>query len=344
MIRPNWDVFKAKFSDDKQGYFEWFCYLLFCKEFEKPFGIFRYKNQHAIETEPVGEKGWQAKFYDTSLTSNKDDILKTIKDAKKKYPSIKKLLFYTNQEWGQTNKGKKPQGKIDAENKAKELGIELEWRVASFFESSFVAIDNEIIAKHFFNLDNSALDLIEKFKDHNEKILEEIGTSISFKNKNIEIDQKKITEELNKSQAKAIILSGVGGVGKTAVIKTVCQNLDPKIPFYIFKGLEFETQNIDDLFPNSSLKAFLGVHKHEEQKVMVIDSAEKLLGLKNTIPFKSFLQDLLKDNWRLIFTTRENYLADLNYEFFEIYNVKPCNLRLENITKKDLYELSEKYK
>ena len=70
MIKPNWDIFKAKFSENPHNIFEWFCYLLFCKEFNKPLGIFRYKNQSAIETNPIetgdGIIGWQAKFYDTA--------------------------------------------------------------------------------------------------------------------------------------------------------------------------------------------------------------------------------------------------------------------------------------
>ena len=32
MIRPSWEIFKAKFNENPQSNFEWFCYLLFCKE------------------------------------------------------------------------------------------------------------------------------------------------------------------------------------------------------------------------------------------------------------------------------------------------------------------------
>ncbi|MDQ1325806.1 MAG: hypothetical protein QG564_930 [Campylobacterota bacterium] len=67
MIKPNWDIFRAKFSENPQYNFEWFCYLLFCKEYNKKFGVFRYKNQAAIETNPIEVDneviGWQAKFY-----------------------------------------------------------------------------------------------------------------------------------------------------------------------------------------------------------------------------------------------------------------------------------------
>ena len=57
MIKPNWDIFKAKFSDNPQDTFEWFCYLLFCREFKRDKGIFRFKNQSAIETDPVVKDG-----------------------------------------------------------------------------------------------------------------------------------------------------------------------------------------------------------------------------------------------------------------------------------------------
>jgi hypothetical protein len=51
----------------------------------------------------------QAKFYDSSLSSHKDALVRTIEKVKRDYSNITKLLFYTNQEWAQ-HKGKKPKG------------------------------------------------------------------------------------------------------------------------------------------------------------------------------------------------------------------------------------------
>lgn len=82
MIRPNWDVFKARFSDNPRVIFEWFCQLLFCREFNMPQGIFRYKNQAGIETNPIEVENevitWQAKFYTTKLSDNKAELIKCI--------------------------------------------------------------------------------------------------------------------------------------------------------------------------------------------------------------------------------------------------------------------------
>lgn len=86
VVKPNWDIFKAKFSENPQSNFEWFCYLLFCREYKRDTGIFRYKNQSAIETNPITVNedviGWQAKFYDETLSKRKSELIETIKKLK----------------------------------------------------------------------------------------------------------------------------------------------------------------------------------------------------------------------------------------------------------------------
>lgn len=171
MIKPDWKIFKAKFSENPQNNFEWLCYLLFCKEFEKYYGIFRHKNQSGIETIPVnvGKEviGWQARFYESTLSKHKADLINTLIKSKRDYPDLTKIIFYTNEDWGQNHKkndfkakvsnskNNDPQVKVDIETKAIELNLQIEWRTTSFFESPFVAIDNEIIVKHFFSLEKS---------------------------------------------------------------------------------------------------------------------------------------------------------------------------------------------
>ena len=179
MIKPNWDIFKAKFSENPQKNFERFCYLLFCREHKFPKGIFRYKNQSAIETEPVEVEnktiGWQSRFYDVSLSQKNKEIIETIKKSKKDYPNLTDLFFYTNKEWGQGKGGKEPKGKIEAEKKAKEIGLTIDWRMASFFESEFVSIENEEISKDFF---------LYLHKKQNDNVLKPSLIPITFRNLN----------------------------------------------------------------------------------------------------------------------------------------------------------------
>ncbi len=133
MIKPDWNTFKSKFTENPQDNFEWFSYLLFCKEHNLTF-IHSYKNQAAIETDPVDIdgvlSGWQAKFYEGTLTEHKKDIVATIDKAIQYYVGIKRIYFYTNSEWGQA-KGMEPQVKKDVEQYAEGKGIELKWLVKS---------------------------------------------------------------------------------------------------------------------------------------------------------------------------------------------------------------------
>jgi len=347
MIKPNWNTFKAKFNENPQSNFEWFCYLLFCKEFKQDKGIFRYKNQSAIETNPVevGNEviGWQAKFYETSLSNHKKEILETLKKAKRDYPKITKIIFYTNQELGQ-NKGQKPQCLIEIEGRANELGLEVEWRTASFFESPFVCIENEIIAKHFFTFDKSIFDLIEEQKQHTEINLKQIEITFNFKNQIFDIDRNEIIDKLKNTEAQVIILSGFAGVGKTAVIKKYYEQQKGKIPFYVFKATEFNNlRSLNDFFKNFDFKEFIKAHENEREKIIVIDSAEKTLDIDNTDPFKEFLQIVLENKWKVILTTRDNYVDVLNTDFSEIYRILPVNINVQNLEEGELINLAEKY-
>jgi hypothetical protein len=347
MIKPDWNIFKTKFSENPQDNFEWLSYLLFCQEFKKPLGIFGYFNQRNIETNPikVGKEviGWQAKFYDTTLSQNKSRIIKLVRGSKKDFPSITKIVLYTNQLWGQGKKQNDPVAKKEIDQVAKSIGVKIDWNhTENFFKSPFVVKENKIIAKHFFSLDKSLLDLLKEQKNHNERILEEIRTQIKFGDKIIEIDRGNILESLEESN-QVTILSGIGGVGKTAVIKNYYERIKTEIPVYIFKASEFELRNLNDLFNNNTIDDFVDAHEKEKQKIIIIDSSEKLLELNNTDPFKEFLRTFISNNWKIIFTTRDNYLEDLNYHFFEIYEIVPLNLKITNIELLELEKLSQQF-
>ena len=227
MQEINWGNFKAKFNGKEQKTFEWLSYLLFCDELDKITGIFRYKNQAGIETEPIlvnGEwVGFQAKFYDTNIRSNKGDLIGSIKTAKEKNPKLQKILFYLNQEFSESSKKtqKEPQYKTEIEESATRQGIQVEWRVPSHFEAQLALAKNRSIAEYFFSLDKGVINFIEELSQHMQSILDPISSQIQFHGGEIKIDRsltlRNLTTALDASSL--VILSGEGGVGKTAVIK-----------------------------------------------------------------------------------------------------------------------------
>lgn len=268
-----------------------------------------------------------------------------IAKSKRDYRDLTKIIFYTNQEWGQGKKDNDSKAKKEVEQKAKESDIKIEWRTAGFFESPLVSVENAKIVKHFFTPDKSIFDLLEEKQRHTENVLLEIQTEIDFNGKKIEIDRGDLLSRLreNLNQKQILVVSGVCGVGKTAIIKKLYENLKDNIPLYVFKAREFNKDSINDLFKEYGLEDFAGAHRGETHKIVVIDSAEKLLDLTNTDPFKEFLATLIKDNWQIIFTTRNNYLEDLNYDFIDIYKIRPGNFDIHNLNQTELIAIARTY-
>ena len=351
LIKPSWEIFKAKFNENPQENFEWFCYSLFCVEFKKETGIFRYKNQSGIETNPIQINediiGWQSKFYETTLSDHKADLISTIDKSKKNYPSITRLIFYTNQEWGQgrAKETNDPQAKIEVERKAKLEGIEVEWRTASFFESPFVTMQNKSISEHFFSLDRSFFEVMKERENRSKVFLDEIKNEISFSDKKIEINRNEILEELSgkASNEQIIFIAGNGGVGKTAIIKEYYSKNADDFPIYFFKANEFEISTPNLLFGKYTLQNFVQAHSNDSKKMIIVDSSERLLDLKNNNAFKEFFYFLRQDGWKFIFTARSNFLNDINMYFIEQYEANPTTFHIPDLNESEVRVLSEEY-
>lgn len=346
MIKTDWEIFKAKFSENPRDAFEWMCYLLFCNEFKAKTGIFRYKNQSAIETNPISSNGvnvgWQAKFYETALSSHKNDILETITKAKRDYPDLNKIIFYTNSEWGQ-NKGKEPQGKLDAEKKAKDNNLDIEWRCCSYFESPFVVDDCSRITSYFFTQSDNLFGLLNSFESHTGAILDDIETAITFGDKDVSINRSDLISEVEESGTSALIISGEGGTGKTALIKGLYEGKGKNDAFYVHKATEFTVSSLNEFLSGVFLKDYIEAHEGADNKIVVIDSAEHLLALENTDPIKEYLSNLIKTGWKVWFTTRNTYLDDLIFQLYEVYKISFKSIHIEKLDEDTLFELAKKH-
>lgn len=230
IIQPDWNIFKAKFSANPQNAFEWFTYLLFCREHDLGKGWFGYINQSGIEKQPLELEdrviGFQSKFYDVPLSSKKDELIKTLNTTKENYPNLTHLIIYTNQLWGQ---GKGEDGKSKAlvaiEDRASELDIEVIWNEHSFFESEFVTLKNNDLARHFFT--NDDYQGWDRFKDWSStqanvdsEYLTDNDIKIILPNQNRD-SASNVIEGINairnilNEPKKSVRLIGLSGVGKT---------------------------------------------------------------------------------------------------------------------------------
>ena len=354
IVNPSWDNFKAKYSTAKQGAFERFCYLLFCKEFGKDLGIFRFKNHAGIETNPIENDGqvigWQAKFYETRLSDNKQDLIKSIDTTKERHPEVTKIIFYTNQEFGQDAKKTDPQYKTDIETHAKTKSVNIEWRTASYFESLFVCEQNFSIAEHFFSLKKGILDSIIELQRYTDSVLHPIRSEIPFEGSTIKLDRSSIVGSI-KDTAQTfplVVLSGGAGVGKTAVVKDIYETVKGSTPFFVFKATQFkDVSHINQLFKDYgeiTATEFISEHQDINEKYIIFDSAERLSEIEDQDVFRMFLSDLIANGWKIIFTVRHSYLDDLRFQLKEFYGANFASLNIPYLSSEEIEKIAKEYK
>ena len=351
----NWNKFAVKYNNQETSAFEKMSYLLFCAEFNNRVGIFRYKNQVGIETEPFEKDGkyygFQSKFYTTPISNNKDDIINSINKAKLKNKQLDELYLYVNQELSEStiNIKKKPQYQYDIERAAKTAGISIQWRVPSYIELQLSLPENKYIHDIFFNLNPNEYDLLDEMYKHNDNILRAIQTEISYKKTQIKIDRSSIIKSIaNDSRSKKnIIISGEGGCGKTAIVKELYYSHLKEVPFCIFKANELNVNHINDIFNldnKFTFFQFLDVYKDEPLKIFVIDSAEKLAEISNNDILSELLVKLKDNNWSIIFTTRYAYLNDLIFVLNEKYHLQNKVVNISLIDTDELKSIADKFK
>ncbi|MCH2231895.1 MAG: ATP-binding protein [Crocinitomicaceae bacterium] len=350
----NWKTFGLKYDERETWAFEQLSYLLFCAELNNRVGLFRYKNQTGIETEPIEKEGkyfgFQAKYYTTLISDNKADIIDSIKKAKSKNSQLNEIFFYVNQELSEssTKDKKKPQYQIDIEEAAEEAGVNIQWRVPSHFELQLSLPENKYLYDIFFSLEPNEGDLLDQVSKHNENILQAIQTEIPFGDKKIKIDRSGIIEGLTSAsqQKKHTIISGEGGCGKTAIFKEFYSLNFKEIPICIFKASELNVNHINDIFQfdnKFNFTQFLNAYKDEPVKIFVIDSAEKLAEITNNDILNSLINKLKEADWNIIFTTRYAYLNDLTFHIKENYHLAFDVIDVSLISHDEIISISKEF-
>lgn len=353
MQNVNWGAFKAKFSGKEQATFEWFCYLLFCIEHGRAYGIARYENHAGIENDPVqvgtNWVGWQAKFYDTPPSRHESELRDAITTAKSRHPELTKVVFYLNRDFGQHPRGTKSAAQSAIEAQATSLGVEVEWRTESYFEAPFVTKENAALASYFFSTGPTVFNLVTGLRQRTEQLLARIRDRIEFNGQVIKLDRSSELATLRQSldNPTPLIVAGVGGSGKTAAIKELYEHERQRTPVFIFKATELSNlsgaTSLFREFGPFSASDFVAAFPHAPAKVVVVDSAEKLADLDDKDDVASFFATLQSHGWKLMFTTRLSYLRDLRHLLVDLLAAATDTVDIGVIPDTDLQALASTY-
>ena len=173
----NWTNFKKKFEGNNSDAFENLAYFLFCEETKQEYGIFEYKHQKGIETEPVKYNGkllgFQAKFYDTRISDNKKDIIDSIDVAKNAHKNLDQFFLYLNDSFKESTKEVRiPKFQKAIEDYAALKGIEIVWRVPSHIDFMLHQRKNRYLLNYFFDDWESPQKIVGRLKKFNNDLME----------------------------------------------------------------------------------------------------------------------------------------------------------------------------
>ena len=312
---PTWEQFEAKNAKNKRIAFETMCRLLFKKRFGINEALPYVYNNPGNETKPihVGNEviGFQAKFFKGEVinATQANDIIDSIETARADYPEQTKQIIFTTLPFGNPPKCKKKtknEKNIDAV--ATRCHMQLEWIVGDNILDKIVY--DELIYNLFFNPDVKLWELDQHVKTVNALYENGIKYSITTPHGQVAISRQEALGKLEEllAQGKDIAIEGESGSGKSAIVKNYCQQHQDDVFIWLNAG-QFETDDINTLFQfaqSYTIDNVCSFYRNNDKKIVIIDSAEKLLGLKNPRPLALLLKKMHDEQWQFVFTIRKS--------------------------------------
>ena len=286
MISVNWYMFQAKFSDSAPAEFERLCYFIFCRRYNRPYGILRYRNHPALETSPIevnGELvGFQSKFFLDKFSNHKSDIIEAVEKVAKHYTKLKHLIFFMPMDHdcnqNAADDGLDAKVQIEVEKLANSHGFKIEWFCHSYFEAIFTNKVYSDIGRYYFSAEHGLFALFDVIACSKNRFLQTVHDSIEVGNKRFKIDRKNLLKRIGCLDPGTIfVLYGEGGIGKSGAIKDLVQENDGLC--WVFRAEEIVQFFSDaELSQNwhTSFESVVNETKDLPNRIIIIDSAEKI--------------------------------------------------------------------
>lgn len=338
MNRPTWNNFIGKNFDDNRYAMEALARLLFRTRYGMGDSLPYFKNHAGNETEPIcvnGEViGFQSKFFEDGRI-DAAQILHSLETVCDKYPNQDRYIIYTNGEFGNPQKGhKRPVGWERIEQKAAENNIIIEW----VFRDNVLDLvqENELAYNIFFNPKSHLHHLQKHVDEHNTVELKCINNKFYIGNKPFSFDRTNYVSKVSDCiiKNKSLIITGESGSGKSAIVKTYLESISnkPDYSILVLNATSFSVNNVNDIFnlhDTYSLADYSSYFEGFTKKIIIIDSAEKLLDIDNVSPIRIFVEHLKNRGWLFLFTCKENSITELTDKIAIEYDIDFESITIE---------------
>ena len=208
--------------------------------------------------------------------------------------------------------------------------------------------------KDFFqHFDNAQLSpyfkAVEKLKSDSKVILRPIKTSIGKGENEFQLQRTEVREEILQtvSRSQFTIVTGKPGVGKSAKIKEIIQKDFPNASVFVFRADQFNESTLANVFSsqgvNETIQDIFSCISLIPEKIIFIDSLEKLLETDPECAFKQLLA-LLKEHPEIkIIASSRRYAIDLITLKFGIDKNDIGIIEIPELNEEELKLVAEKF-
>lgn len=212
------------------------------------------------------------------------------------------------------------------------------------------SIKDKDFFKHFDNAKlNPYFKAVEKLKSDSKEILRPIKTSIGKGENEFQLPRPESREKILQaiSDSQFTIVTGIPGVGKSAGVKEIIQKDFPNASVFVFRADQFNESTLANVFSsqgvNETIQDIFSCISLIPEKIIFIDSLEKLLEADPECAFKQLLA-LLKEHPEIkIIASSRKYAIDLIMLKFGIDKNKKSIIDIPAFNEEELKLVSEKF-
>lgn len=200
------------------------------------------------------------------------------------------------------------------------------------------------------------------------KLLFESSSKVSFENDFLKLQERSEhifegisstingfhiarTEQLAKisglySSSDFLFITGARGAGKSGVVKDFISTKNKDVPVFYLRAEDLDKSHLNDVFTSIGMSSSLGqIESHFsllQEKILVIESLEKVLELNYPDTFVDLLQYMKKQSgWTIIATGRDYAYQQITFNYLQPSIIRFSSVNIDGFTKEQVEQVCE---